>query len=447
MEKSINTQIWRLAWPMILSNLTIPLLGLVDTAILGHLPEAHYLGAAAVGGIIFNMLFWTFGFLRMGTTGLGAQAAGAGNNETLQLLLWQSLTLAAVLGLLLLALQRPLFDLAFLYMAPGPEVETHARIYCDIRIFAAPASLANYVIFGWLLSLGKARQVMLLAITANLVNIALDYWLVVHGGMLTDGVALGSLAAEYTTLGLGLYIALKLAGEMPGRAPLGRLFNTSAYLHLLRVNRYIFVRTICLLFAFSFFYAMSAQQEDVVLSANAILITLLLLFAYGQDGFANAAEVLTGRAIGAQRLDEFYAVSKSSAVCFGISSVLFVLVMALADQLIIGLLTDLPDVKQVALQYWHWLLIVPLLATWNFLLDGIFIGATKARAMQNTMLFSSLLVFLPAWYLLQHLGNQGLWIAFACFHGARSVSMAVVYYYYTNSSRWLLSPSTGSQCD
>ena len=424
---------------MILSNLTVPLLGLVDTAILGHLPQAYYLGAVALAAIIFDMLFWAFGFLRMGTTSLSAQAYGANDlNETLSILS-KSLFLAVLIGLILITLQVPLFKLAFWYMAPAPEVELYARIYCDIRIYSAPAILCDYVIVGWLLSIGKPRQVLLIALTTNLINLGLDYWLVVHMKMLTDGVAWGSLISSFAGLALGLMLVYRVNKRHSSTFPLDQLFVFAGYFKLLKINRYLFVRTLCLLFSFSFFYAQSAQQDTITLSANSVLMTMLMLFAYGSDGFANAAEVLSGRAIGAKQLPLFFQVSKASSLWAFLTSVFFAIAIWRFDQVIIGLLTDIAPVVSAALIYWPWLVLLPFVASWNFMLDGIFLGAGKAYAMQNCMLISSFFIFFPAWYLFQPLGNHGLWLAFCFVHAARSISMAFVYYYYSKGQGWLLS--------
>jgi len=437
MTKVLHKRIWLIAGPMILSNLTVPVLGLVDTAILGHLSYAHYLGAVALGAVIFDILFWAFGFLRMGTTGLTAQAYGAKDLEKTRLLLWQGMTLAIGIGLIIILLQKPLFALAFAYMAPGSEVENWARIYCDIRIWAAPASLAHYVIYGWLLSIGKTRSVLLLTVTANLINIALDYLLVMQFDMLTAGVAWGSLIAEYSLLIMGLWMVKQHTRHMNNQPLLEKLLNLSHYRQLFTVNRYIFVRTLCLLFTISFFYARSAQQDDITLSANAILMTLLMVFSYAQDGFANAAEVLSGQAIGARDLNTFKQTNRGCALWCLYTSIFFTLLLIFFDETIIGLLTNIDSVVQITLKYWIWLILLPFAAAWSFLLDGIFVGATKARAMQNTMLFSSFCIFLPAWYLLTPWGNHGLWIAFLCFHAARSISMTLVYFYYSKQRLWI----------
>ena len=436
MPQPISRQVWLLAWPMILSNLTVPLLGLVDTAILGHLSQPYYLGAVAIGGIIFNMLLWSFAFLRMGTTGLSAQAFGANEEEKAKLLLLQSLVLAFFFGLCIIILRAPIFDLAFAYMAPSADVEEHARIYCQIRVFAAPASLANFVIMGWLLAAGKARTVLLLAVLTNAINIVLDYLLVVQVGMFTDGVAIGSLCADYIAFMVGLLIIWRTARSMRKLTSYLPLADIKSYLPLLHLNRHIFIRTLCLLFAFSFFYAQSAQQDDISLSANAILISLLMVFAYGMDGFANAAEVLVGRATGSHNRPLFFETCRTTCVYFTFATLLFIICVAISEEIIIGLLTNLAPVAQAASHYWPWLLVVAAVSAWNFMFDGIFIGATKGRAMQNTMVFSSFLIFLPTWYLSQPLGNHGLWLAFSAFHMARSASMAVVFYYFSKQNLW-----------
>ncbi len=422
---------------MILSNLTIPLLGIVDTAILGHLPNAVYLGAVALAAIIFDMLFWAFGFLRMGTTALTAQAYGANDQSETRSILYKSLILAIVIGSALILLQRPLFELAFWYMSPAPEVEQFARLYCDIRIYSAPAALCDFVIVGWLLSIGKPRKVLLIVAITNLTNLALDYWLVVELGMLTDGVALGSLLSSLIGLILGLYLVWGVTSNMSASMDRKLLFRISSYIKLMQVNRYLFMRTLCLLFSLSFFYAQSAQQPTSTLSANSIIMTMLMVFAYGADGFANAAEVLTGRAIGARQLDQFYSACRATLLWFLLASALFALIIFTMETQIIGLLTDIHSVISETRIYWPWLLVLPFVASWNFMLDGIFLGAGKARAMQYCMLFASFLIFLPCWHLARPWANHGLWLAFCFFHAARTISMAMVYYYYSRKQLWI----------
>jgi len=427
----------QLAWPMMLSGITVPLLGLIDTAILGHLAEVHYLGAVALGSVIFDMLFWSFAFLRMGMTGLCAQAWGGQDYQRVRNLLGQYLLMALVFGLLLIVLQSPLFNLALTYMKPSADVAEQALIYCEIRIFAAPASLANYVIFGWLLSASRPRVLLSMAIAANLLNASLDYILVVETGLRADGVAWGSVVTEYALLMLGLMIVWRILSATPGRFNLPALGQWRNYRALLSINRAIFIRTLCLLFAISFFYAQSARQDEVTLAANAVIMTVILVFAYGQDGFANAAEVLVGRSLGAARLDQFHQASRVCLQWSLVSSLLVMVCLWLLDARLFGLLTDHQQVVDATLEYRYWLILFPVLACWNFAYDGIFIGATKTDAMQNCMAFSVFLVFLPLWWFSRDWGNHGLWLSFCAFHLARSASMAWVYSYYDRKQRWL----------
>ena len=433
----MNQQFLRLAWPMILSGITVPLLGLIDTAILGHLPEIHYLGAVAVGSVVFDMLFWAFAFLRMGVTGLAAQAWGAQDYQRVRLLLGQYMVLALAFGIVLILLKRPLFDLALAYMAPAPDVVEQARIYCDIRILAAPPSLANYAIMGWLLSASKVRVLLAMAVAANLLNAGLDYLLVMHWGLRADGVAWGSVITEYSLLGIGCWNVYVMLHRTPGRFIFSSLLRLGDYRSLISVNRAIFVRTLCLLFAISFFYSQSARQDEVTLAANAVMMTVILVFAYGQDGFANAAEVLVGRSLGAARLQAFHIASRICLRWSLLTAVLFTLFLLLFDHWVFARLTDHASVVSAALNYRYWLLVFPLLACWNFAYDGIFIGATKTEAMQYCMAFSAFAVFAPVWFVTQGLGNHGLWLAFCAFHLARSLSMAWTYRYYDRHRGWL----------
>ncbi|MFE8073296.1 MATE family efflux transporter [Marinobacteraceae bacterium S3BR75-40.1] len=432
---SLDRRLWSLAWPLMLTNITVPLLGLVDTAVLGHLDDARFLGAVAIGANLFSVLYWTFGFMRMGTTGLAAQALGRDSADDLLRLLVQSLVLATTIGLGLILLQQPLIRVALWLMAPGPELHELAYSYAQIRIYSAPAVLCQYTVVGWLIGTQFPRDPMFIMILANALNMALDVLFVTGFGWQSDGVALATLLAEYVATGTGLWLVAR-------RCPSGARFKTAwlttfaDYRRLIAVNRHIMVRTILLLLAFAFFTAQGARMGETVLAANAVLLTFLLIISNGLDGFANGAEALVGEAIGQRSRAAFRAVFRVALRWSLIGSLLFAAVFWLAGDAIVRLLTDLQPVRDTAHDYLPWVWLLPLAAVWSYLLDGVFIGATRTRAMQNAMLISVLGVYLPVWWLAQPLGNHGLWLALTALVLARAATMGWVFARLSHPWRW-----------
>ncbi|SDM37573.1 multidrug resistance protein, MATE family [Franzmannia pantelleriensis] len=431
---SPDRRIWLLAWPIILSNITVPLLGLVDTAVVGHLPDSRYLAAVTLGATLFSFLYWGFGFLRMGTTGLTSQAVGRENDSEVRNLLGQSLLMAGGIGVALIVLSTPLIELG-LWLLDGSEVATElAREYAQIRILSAPAVLANYAILGWFLGQQNARVTLAILVLTNSVNIVLDLLFVVGLGMTSDGVAWATVIADYTALAFGGWLVLRQLRLLDGRFLRQRLLVLSAYAELFQVNSHLFVRTLGLLFAMAFFTAQGASQGDTVLAANAVLLQFIMLTSYALDGFAHAAEALVGRSVGRRRWDEFGAAVRAAArfslIAAGTASLAFLL----GGQALIALLTDLPEVRATAAQYLPWMIFMPLLAVWSYLLDGVFIGATATREMRNSI-FIALAAYLPLWWLTQGLGNHGLWLAFTAFTLVRSAMLGGYYLHYRRQ-RW-----------
>ncbi|MFO8142585.1 MAG: MATE family efflux transporter [Marinobacter sp.] len=418
-----------------LTNLTVPLLGLVDTAVLGHLDSPEYLGAVAVGANLFSLLYWTFGFMRMGTTGLAAQAWGQRDAFAQVALLLRSLMLAVAIGLLLILFHQPLIALSLHLMNPSPSVAELAAEYAAIRIWSAPAVLCQYTLVGWLIGTQFPRGPMVMLIVANGINIVLDVFFVTVLGWNSRGVALATVIAEYGAAMIGFAIVLRRMpeGQRLSRALLGQLAD---YLVILRVNRYIMVRTIALLLVLAFFTAQGARQGDVILAANAVLFTFLLVISNALDGFANAAEALIGEAVGGNSRRRFRLVFRSALRWSLLGSVALTLVFVLGGRGLISLLTGLEEVRTTAWQYLPWLWLLPLASVWGFLLDGVFIGATRTRAMQNTMLLSAIGVFVPVWWLTTGWGNHGLWLSLIALMLARAASMGWLCWRYTRTDSW-----------
>jgi MATE family multidrug resistance protein len=422
-----DRDVWRIAAPMILSNISVPLLGMVDTGVVGHLENEVYLGAVAIGGTIFGFLYTGVNFLRMGTTGIAAQRYGANDNDGLRLSLGQAMIVALLIALLMIVVHVPLGRFAVGLIGGGAAVQQSAYEYFSIRIWSAPGTLANYVMIGWFIGLQNARVPLLIFLTINLTNIALDLVFVVGLGMKVDGVALASVIAEYTALVLAVTLAARELRRRKGQWPLAQLFRVRAYAAYFGINANLLVRTLALVFTFSFITAQGARLGPLVLAANAVLMNLQHLTSFCLDGIAHAVEALVGKAVGARRRD---VLAQSVHLCLK-WSLIFAGALC-AAYIVIGpslirLLTDLPEVRETAMRFLPWLIVSPLVSVWPFLYDGVYVGATRARAMRNIMVFSTVAVFLPAWYLLQPLGNHGLWLAFSLFMASRGIGMHLGY--------------------
>ena len=436
---------------MMLANISTPLLGIVDTAILGHLDSPRYLAAVAVGSSLITFLFWSFSFLRMGTTGLSAQAFGSGDDEQSRLIIARSIILALVLGLLLIVLSPWLLPLGFSLLVPAAGSEQLALSYAQIRIGSTPALLITLAIIGWLIGQQQARWPLLITVVTHGLNILLDVVLIIGLGLHSDGAALATVIAEYSGCGLALWVLWRQLCQQPGqlhrsqryRATLyqfqlyrSQLLRWADYRQLLLINRQLFIRTLALLFSFSFFTAQGAQLGENTLAANTLLINLLLLVSFALDGFANAAEALAGEAIGRRDYRRFIETCRHCAGWTLLTAGLFSLLFVLCGPQLIALQTSLPAVRTEALAYLPWLWLLPLVAAGSYLLDGIFIGATRTAAMQYSMLFSLLAVYLPCWYFSQHWGNHGLWLALILFNLSRSLSLAAVFFAYCRRQGW-----------
>ena len=422
-----DREVWRIAAPMILSNVSVPLLGMVDTGVTGHLESSVYLGAVAIGSTIFSILYSGMNFLRMGTTGIAAQRFGAGDNDGLRTSLGQAIIVALTIAAALIALQLPIGRIAMRLFGGEVDVQTFALQYFHIRIWSAPGTLANYVLIGWFLGLQNARVPLLIFLTINVTNIVLDLLFVIGLGMKVDGVALASVIAEYAGLAVALYFVARALRERTGHWPLASLVNIRAYAAYFSINANLFVRTMALLFTFAFVTAQGARLGGVILAANAVLMNLQTLTSFVLDSFAHAAEALVGKAVGQRRRDAFERSVRLALKWSLIFAAAFCLFYLLTGPLLIRILTDLTDVRETAMRFLPWLIVSPLVSVWSYLYDGVYVGATRAREMRNIMVFSTFAIFLPAWFLLQGYGNHGLWLAFTLFMASRGVGMHVGY--------------------
>lgn len=418
-----HRQILRLAVPMIIANISTPLLGLVDTAVMGHLDSPRFLGGVALGGLIFGFIYWGVGFLRMGTTGLTAQALGNQDGSESRCILARAMLIAAMI----LLLQRPVSAISFWLIGSDPVTEGLAQEYFNVRIWSAPATLGNYVLLGWFLGMQKVNYSLLMVVLGNLTNILLDLLFVVHLQMTVEGVALASVLAEFLAFLTGLGLLRRLLRGQPGRLHARQVLDLAGLRKLLAINNDIFLRTLCLIFAFAFFTAQSAIHGELVLAANTVLLNFQMFMAFALDGFAHAAEAEVGRAVGAGDKKLFRRTVLTAVLWSSVVAGCFALFYGLFGVAVVQMLTDLDPVRRIAYDYLPWVVVLPIVSVWCFLLDGIFVGATLTREMRNTMLFATLICFLPAWYFSMPLGNHGLWLAMTVFFLARGVSMGVVF--------------------
>jgi len=422
----LNRKILRLAIPNIISNLSVPLLGAVDTALVGHLEEVYYLGALAVGSVIFNFIFWGFGFLRMGTTGLTAQEYGRRDHIKMMMILARVQFLALLIGLAILLLQSPIAMLSLWLIDSTQEVAEYTRVYYDIRILTAPGVLALYGINGWFLGMQNAKFPMIITIVLNMLNIAFNVWFIYGLGMHVDGVAWGTLVSTYLALLLAIFLFLRRYKKYLSDYKQELLLNVEELKKYFSVNRDIFIRTLCLIFTFSFFTAVSAQQGDLILAANTILLQLWFIVSYGIDGFAYAAESLIGRFKGSLEENKL-----TKAVWYNIGWGLFLglmgsLAYALFGNQILYIFTDKADVIAVAKSVLFWTILAPLVSSFCYILDGVYIGATETKPMRNTMIVATFLVFLPTYYGATYLfGKHGLWLAMVLFMITRGAALGV----------------------
>jgi MATE family multidrug resistance protein len=422
-----DRDVWRIAAPMILSNISVPLLGMVDTGVVGHLESPVYLGAVAIGGTIFSFLYTGVNFLRMGTTGIAAQRFGAGDFNGLRVSLGQALVVAQLIALTVILLQWPVGRVAMELLGAEGALREHALEYFAIRIWSAPGTLANFVMVGWFLGLQNARVPLVIFLTINLTNIVLDLLFVLVLGMKVDGVALASVFAEYAGLAVALLFAVRELRRNSGHWPVEKFVRLREYTAFFSVNANLFVRTMALMFTIAFVTAQGTRMGGLILAANAILMQLQNLTAFGLDGLAHAAEALVGKAVGQRRRDALERAVTLSLKWSLIFAAGFSAAYLLLGPRLINVLTDLPAVRETTLRYLPWMIVSPLVSVWSFLYDGVYVGATRAREMRNIMVFSAFAVFIPAWFVLQPLGNDGLWLAFLLFLASRGIGMHIWY--------------------
>ena len=415
----MNRRILHLAIPSIVSNITVPLLGLVDVTIVGHLGATAYIGAIAVGGLLFNILYWNFGFLRMGTSGLTSQAYGRKDKDAEIRVLVQAVSVGLFSALAMLILQYPIERLAFRLLDTSAEVEQYAVTYFRICIWGAPAVLAQYGFTGWFIGMQNSRYPMYIAIVMNVINIVCSSCFVFLFGMKVEGVALGTVVAQYSGVMMALGLWFYNYKELWGRITFKGSLQLIAMRRFFAVNRDIFLRTLCLIGVTTFFTSTGARQGDVILAVNTLLMQLFTLFSYIMDGFAYAGEALSGRYVGACNLIQL---KRAVRALFGWGvglSLVFTLLYGVGGENFLGLLTNDKVVIETAGHYFYWVLASPLAGFAAFLWDGILIGATATRFMLWSMLVASGSFFVIYYYFSGATNNHMLWLAFLVYLALR----------------------------
>lgn len=421
-----SQRILHIAIPSIISNITVPLLGLIDVTIVGHLGSASYIGAIAVGSMLFNMIYWIFGFLRMGTSGLTAQSYGAHDLKEVTRILLRSTGISLMLALALLILQYPIRLIAFELIDTSAEVQQLATLYFHICIWGAPATLGLYSFSGWFIGMQNSRFPMFIAITQNIVNIVASLLFVFVFGMKVEGVALGTLIAQYAGPFMAYLLWLRYYRPLRKYISRKQLFTHDAMKRLFQVNRDIFLRTLCLVAVTVFFTSTGAAFGDVVLAVNTLLMQLFTLFSYIMDGFAYAGEALTGKYIGAGNRQELQRTIRH-LFGWGIAlSLAFTLLYGIGGKEFLGLLTNEQSVISASGDYFYWVLAIPFAGFAAFLLDGICIGATSTHIMLKAMVVASGSFFLIYYSLHNVLHNHALWLGFIVYLALRGIMQALL---------------------
>lgn len=421
-----HRRVLSIALPIMISNATVPILGAVDTGVVGQMGLAAPIGAVGIGAIIMTSLYWLFGFLRMGTTGLAGQARGAGRSAEVTAILTRAVLIGLAGGVALIALQVPLFGAAFALSPASSEVEALARSYMGLRVWSAPAAIAMFGITGWLIALERTRGVLVLQLWMNGLNIALDLWFVLRLGWGVEGVALATFLAEWSGLGLALWLC-RDAASGPAWRDWARVFDRGRLKRMLVVNTDIAIRSLMLMSIFVTFLFLGSDFGDVTLAANQILLQFIQITAYALDGFAFAAEALVGQAVGAASVPRLRRSILLATVWALVGTVILALAFAAFGGQIVDVMTTAAPVRTAARDYLGYMVLVPVLGVASWMLDGVFIGATRTADMRNMAILSTgafvvaVVLLVPVW------GNHGLWMAFLFSFLARAATLAARY--------------------
>ena len=427
MNRETHKRVWLIAGPIIISNISVPMLGAVDTAVMGHLPDPKYLGGVAIGAMVFTFIYWGFGFLRMGTGGLTAQAFGSQDADEVRACLARAAVIGIPAALILIVLQLPIASVAFSILEASAEVEALAQEYFFVRIWGAPATLMNFALLGWFIGCQNTKAALWHQLSLNGVNIVLDLVFVVWFGWGVAGVAAATAIADAVAVVIGLFLALPILRGLGGQFVRAKILEAGKIKRTVALNIDIFIRTICLVSAFAYFTAQGAAFGNVVLAANAVLLNFQTFMAHALDGFAHSAEALGGGAIGAKDRRAFRDAVRVSVFWGLVVAVGFSLLYLVAGPVIIDVLTGIETVRETGRDFLVWSAVMPLIAVFPFLLDGIFLGATRGATMRNAMIVSLMIYVACCYFLVPLWGNDGLWASLTIFMGARGLTLGVRY--------------------
>ena len=424
----MNKSILKLAIPNIISNITIPLLGLVDMILMGHLDSAIYIGAIALGGTIFSVLYSFFSFLRAGTTGFTAQSLGNNDNTETIYSLYRSVCIGIPIIILILSLQIPIAKISNLLLDGSNEVKELAITYFYVRIWAAPANILLYCLNGWFVGMQNTKIPMFIAILINVMNIIFSFILVIIFEQNVKGVALGTVIAQYSGLSLAIILLIKNYKSYFVKIDSKILFDIEKMKRFFKVNRDLMIRSFLLIISIAFFTNQSAKLGNNILAINMILLQSFYIFSYFTDGFAYAGEALVGKFVGSKDKDKLQKVIRLLLIWGFSISIPFSILYALFPTEFVKIISDNTEILTEIKPYYIYMIIIPLITFAAFIWDGIYIGATASKAIRNTMIISSIFIFIPSWYILMpRFGNHGLWIAFLFFMIARGAAMSLMY--------------------
>ncbi|WP_209124233.1 MATE family efflux transporter [Alkalihalobacillus sp. BA299] len=414
-----------LAIPLIISGISTPILGAVDTAVVGRIPDPASIGGVAIGAVIFNTMYWLLGFLRVSTSGFTAQAEGANNQKEMILSFLRPMIIAVVFGLFFIILQQPILKIALALIGGSETVSSFAASYFSIRIWGAPFSLLSYVMIGWLIGMGKVRLALATQVLMNLLNIILDIVFVLGFGMGVTGVAYATLISEISAVLFGAWVIYRTHRVKLSTINFQMLIESEPLIKMIKVNRDLFLRTVCLLTMTGIFTAKGASMGEVTLAANAILLQIHYIMAYLIAGFANASSIIVGRAIGSGNQFLYKRALSLSAQWGFASSIVLFLVILLFGESIVALFTTITEVKEVAIGLLIWMLVFPFVGFWGLQLEGIFSGATEARSIRDSIILALIVFLLAIWLFVPVYSNHGVWIAFVLFSFSRSFFLSL----------------------
>ncbi|WP_078596375.1 MATE family efflux transporter [Evansella clarkii] len=414
-----------LAVPLIIAGISTPILGAVDTAVVGRLPDPAAIGGVAIGAVIFNTMYWLLGFLRVSTSGFTAQAEGAKNEKEIILSFLRPMILAVLFGMLFIILQQPVLKISLVLFGGSDAVSTFAATYFSIRIWGAPFLLLSYVVIGWLIGMGKVRLSLIAQVSMNLLNIILNILFVLGFGWGVAGVAYATVISEVGVVLFGLMFILWKNKRKIAKIKPAMVMESEAILKMIKVNSDLFLRTICLLAMTIIFTSKGASMGEVTLAANAILLQIHYIMAYLFGGLANASSIITGRAIGGKQQALYHRAFSLSAQWGMITAIILSFIIFVLGDQIVALFTTIEDVRVFTSGYLIWMVVFPVVGYWGLQLEGIFSGATEAKSIRNSMALALILFLLAIWLLEPLYGNHGIWIAFVLFSLARSVFLSL----------------------